>query len=63
MIRIDYNVITGMSYWSDITPESRREKRNAKINIKALDQLTRVAEQASLAINQLQGALCCITNS
>lgn len=46
MIRIEYNVITGTSYWSDMTPMSRKERRNPKVDIKASDELTRVAKQS-----------------
>lgn len=57
MIRIEYNVITGASYSSDMTPMSRKEKRNPKVELKACAQLIRAAKQASFAMNQLQGAL------
>lgn len=53
MIQLSYNPITGTVYhFEPISEMKRRKRRNPKLEKKALEQLTRVVEQASLAMKQ-----------
>lgn len=58
MIQLSYNPITGANYHFELIEElKRRKRRNPIIEKKAMEQLTRVANEASFAMKQLQGAL------
>jgi len=53
MIQLSYNPITGANYqFEPIEEIRRRERRNPKIEKKALEQLTRIAKETSLAVSR-----------